>query len=151
MSRQIDMSKPDEWTEEDLDYLRQRPELVPVSERHRLNDTPLAPAQAAESLELTRLRDFLNENFADEMKATEVGDTPVGIAIRLLSDEYETVPADEADDGVATTDYTKWTVAELKAEVDSRNTDPNRTTEIVPASDRKNDLAAALTADDAAS
>ena len=139
MSRQIDFNKPDEWTDEDKEYLSQRLDTVPVHLRDRLVvDTPPVLATEAESSEVARLREFLNENYPDELQS---GDSPVGVAIRLLSDSDE-----EADDETAADDYDTLSATEIKAEVEKRR-DAGRTIE--PASNRKADYIAALRADDA--
>lgn len=139
MSRQIDYNKPEEWTDEDKAYLRDRIDQVPVHLRQHLDMTaPVAvPSAEAEPFEVARLREFLNENYPDEM--LQSGDSPVGVAIRLLSDDEEET---EADDG-----YDDMSAADIKAEVDKRRS-AGRTIE--PASNRKADYIAALRADDAA-
>lgn len=137
LSRQVDLSKPDEWTDEDVEYLRQRPESVPAEYRDRLVSPVIAPAQEAESPEIARLRAFLERHYPDDI-AVE-GDTPVGVAIRLLSEDVDE-DEEATDDG-----YDTWSAADIKAEVDKRR-DAGRTIE--PASNRKADYIAALREDD---
>jgi len=134
LSRQVDLTKPDEWTDEDVEYLRQRPESVPVQYRDRLVSPVIAPAPEAESPEMARLRAFLERYYPDDMSVE--GDTPVGVAIRLLSDGIDEEPADT---------YDSWSAADIKAEVDKRR-EAGRTIE--PASNRKTDYIAALRKDD---
>jgi hypothetical protein len=114
LSREVNFNDPDSWTDEDREYLRQRVDLVPEQHRASLITPVLPPAQAAESTEIARLRAFLERNYPDEMNVE--GDTPVGVAIRLLSDDDEVVEEETGDD------YDSWNVAELRAEVASRRT-----------------------------
>lgn len=142
MSRQINLNDPDSWDEDDKTYLRDRIDMVPAEHRGKLVDpaAPLAPAQEAESLEVARLRDFLMENYPDDMTAAE-GESPVGVAIRLLSSEDELVPSEAPDE--AEDDYDDWKVAELRAEYDKRGLAGES------ASMRKQELVDALRANDA--
>lgn len=145
MSRQIDYNDPSSWDEDDKTYLRDRLDLVPVEHRSELNvQTPLAPAAAAESPDIDRLRAFLVANFPEEMSAA--GAEPVGVAMKLLSDEYETTTSDESDDEEPDDTYDSWKVAELNNEIDARRTNGET---ITPTSDKKADLIAALRASDA--
>jgi hypothetical protein len=144
MSRQIDFNDPSSWDDDDKAYLRDRVELVPVEHREHLIDRPpIAPASAAESPDIDRLRAFLVSNFPEEMSAA--GAEPVGVAIQLLTEEYETTSPDEESDADDT--YDSWKVPELKDEVTKRQ---NAGEDITPASDKKADLIAALRASDSA-
>lgn len=142
MSRQINLNDPDSWDEDDKTYLRDRIDMVPAEHREHLvvPAAPMAPAPEAESSEVARLRDFLMENYPDDMTAAE-GESPVGVAIRLLSPEEDSGAAPE--DADETDDYDDWKVAELRAEYDKRGLSGES------ASMRKQELVDALRADDA--
>jgi hypothetical protein len=143
--RDVNFNDPSSWDEDDKVWLRQRIDRVPPEHREHLEVRPVAsPANEAESVELDRLRAFLMANFPDEMAGALATDTPVGVAIRLLSDEYETT---EADDESAVDDtYDSWKVAELQEEINKRN---EGGASLSPASNRKDDLVSALRGDDA--
>jgi hypothetical protein len=144
VSRQVDMTDPGKWSDEDKEYLRQRIDSVPVALReHLAEDVPLAPAVAAESPEMSRLRRFLELNYPEEMASTEQGDTPVGVAIRILSEGDDVVDPDTVDD----VDYSKWNAKDIKAEVDRRRESGRP---IQPEGNTKADYINALKADDAA-
>lgn len=144
--RDIDYSKPEAWDEDDKEWLRQRIDRVPPEYHEYLQVRPTAaPAGVAESVEIDRLRAFLVANFPDEMAEGLATDTPVGVAIKLLSEEYETESTEQADDTDDT--YDSWKVAELQNEVNARRTNGE---DITPASDKKADLIAALRASDSA-
>lgn len=143
--RDIDYSKPEAWNDEDKEWLRQRIDKVPPEYHEYLQVRPaIAPAGVAETVEIDRLRAFLVANFPDEMATGLTTDTPVGVAIRLLSDEYETTDGDEADTDDT---YDSWKVAELQNEVSTRRANGE---DITPASDKKADLITALRASDSA-
>lgn len=146
MSRQIDLRDPESWTPEDVEYLKQRIDSVPEQHRHRLIEprSTLAPAQEAESAEIARLRSFLELNFPDEMTTVEQGDTPVGVAIRLLSDGDDVLDPDAV---TTTDDYDTWSSQRIKDEVNARR---EAGKDIRPASNKKADYVAALREDDAA-
>lgn len=143
MTRQIDINDPTSWDDEDKTYLRDRIERVPAEHRAALNVQPtVPPAATAESTEIDRLRAFLVTNFPDEIGAAD--DTPVGVAMRLLSEAFETEDVDtNASTPIDT--YDSWKVAELQTEVDKRRNDG---ADLNPASNRKDDLIAALRAND---
>lgn len=145
MSRDVDFNDPSSWDDEDKEWLRQRIDRVPAEHRSELDVRPLAaPAVEAESVETDRLRAFLMANFPDEMAATD--DTPVGVAIRLLTEDYEGVSDTTTGDADSTDTYDSWKVNELRGEVDARN---NNGAGLTPASDKKADLIAALRSHDA--
>jgi hypothetical protein len=138
MSREINVKDPDSWNDDDLEYLRQRPHLVGEEHRDRLNPVvTLPPASEAESTEIARLRAFLETAFPEEIGVD--GETPVGCAIRLLSED---VP-DENDE------YDSMKVAELRDEVRSRQAN-GRLTDVDASKVTKADAITALRADDGA-
>jgi predicted metal-dependent hydrolase len=144
MSRDVDFNDPSSWNDEDKEWLRQRIDRVPAQHREHLDVNPVsAPANEAENVELDRLRAFLMANFPDEMATSD--QSPVGVAIRLLTDDYEGV-TETTDDASVDDTYDSWKVNELRDEVTTRN---NSGAAITPASDKKADLVSALRADDA--
>lgn len=145
MARVIDFNKPDEWTEDDLTYLRDRPERIPEEHRARVLSPVTTPSAVGESTELATLRVFLERNFADEMNVE--GETPVGTAMRLLSD---IAPEDINEDQGEEDDYDTWSVADLRSEITTRQGSGRSIAVDDVAKVRKADAVAALRADDLA-
>jgi hypothetical protein len=114
LSREIDVNKPDSWSDDDKAYLRDRVDTVPVEHRQYL-DIPraVAPEPTALSPDVVKLTTWLRDNYPEEMGS---GEPAVDVAIRLLSDSDEQPP--EPDD-----DYDNWKVNELRAEAANRQID----------------------------
>jgi hypothetical protein len=115
MSRQIDMSKPDSWSDDDKAYLAERGQLP---EGIETNTAPVfPPAAEAVSTEVQQLKTFLEDQYPEEMGVE--GETPVAAAMRILGNlkGYDpNLPAStEPDD-----DYDTWKVKELRAEAGDR-------------------------------
>jgi len=117
VSRQINVNDPDSWSDEDRLYLRDRLESVPPQHRHVLATPTASPPGEAETVEIARLRVFLENNYPEDMAAMDQGDTPVGVAIRLLTTDDTTDPDTLTSAG---DDYDTWNVADLRVEADSR-------------------------------
>jgi len=131
MSRNVDLANPDTWEDEDLDYIRERIDQVPVEYRDRVQVEPaLAPQPEAQHPELVKLDNWLRNNYPEDMMP---GKSPVDVAIELLSEDVPETSAEE--------DYDNWKVAELQTEAQRRGIDPSGM--------RKHDLAAALRNNDA--
>jgi hypothetical protein len=114
MSRQIDMSKPDTWSDDDKAYLATRGQL-PAKYADDPAPAVFPPAQEATSAEVQQLKDFLEAQFPEELGVE--GETPVATAMRLLGNfkGYDpNAPVEEADD------YDTWKVKELRAEAAER-------------------------------
>jgi hypothetical protein len=109
MSREIDVNDPGSWDEDDKEYLRNRPEMVPTEHREhlRIPETMAPPAALGESAAMARLRAYVEKEYPDR-----AGEDPVEVVIDLLGGE--TVDDDEGDD------YDNWKVAELAAEAQKR-------------------------------
>lgn len=144
MARDLDFGDPSTWkTEDDIEYVRQRIDRVPVEHRARLAiQQPPQLMQTGDSLEMQRLHNFLAKYYPEDL-AVE-GQTPVGLAIQLLTDEAGVNP-DSLDEDDAAPDYTKWKADELQAEIGKRR----QAGRDIPKVTTKTDAATALTADDA--
>jgi hypothetical protein len=140
----IDFSDPKTWKDEDdIEYVRQRIDRVPAEHRGRLSvQLPPQLMQTGESVEMQRLHDFLAKHYSEDL-AVE-GQTPVGLAIQLLSDA-EGINDEDADDEAPK--YEKWPAAELTAEINKRRAAGRE----IPKVSNKTEAAAALRADDATS
>lgn len=113
MSRQIDMTKPESWTDEDRAYLESRGVQHPELNRPVAG---FAPAVEALPDEVQRLKDFLEKHFPAELGGE--AETPVSAAIRLLetADGYQdTEQGDDSGD-----DYDSWKLSELRTEAETR-------------------------------
>jgi hypothetical protein len=145
MAREVDYNDPASWDDEDKIWLRDRIERVPAEHRHHLvENPPTAPSFEAVSPEMERLRLFLETHYAEDM-AVE-GQTPVGLAIQLLSDAAGVDPdAIEDGDDEDNTSYDKWKAAELTEEIGKRRQAGRE----IPKVSNKTEAAAALHADDA--
>ena len=117
MAREVDLNKPESWDNDDKAWLRDRIDRVPEQHRKHLDVTEpmFAPALHAEASEMTRLRGFLELNFPEELNAE--GETPVGLAIKLLSDYAGVEDGESGDDDPG---YEKWKATELVAEIEKR-------------------------------
>lgn len=144
MSRDVDFNDPNTWRDEDdIEYVRQRIDRVPEQHRARLAiQQPPQLMQTGDSVEMQRLHTFLAKYYPEEL-AVE-GQTPVGLAIQMLSDN-EGINDDESDDDDPK--YEKWPAAELTAEIGKRR----QAGRDIPKVANKTEAAAALRADDATS
>jgi hypothetical protein len=144
MARDVNFNDPSSWDDDDKVWLSQRIDRVPAEHRHLLKDPApaFAPEAVGESPELARLRSFLEDNFPEDWAE---GETPVGLAIRLLTENTE---AEETVDELTpeAPDYDKWKAAELVAEIETRRANGRN----IPGDKlTKAEAAAALRADDA--
>lgn len=124
MARNVDFNKPETWDDDDRRWLRDRIDRVPAEHRHVLReDAPpvqFAPQPTGESPEMARLRAFLEHNFAEDWAE---GDTPVGLAIRMLTENTDAEEPTPEDVAPASPDYSRWKAAELVSEIEKRRGD----------------------------
>ena len=134
MSRDIDTSDLSKLSKEDLVYLRDRGRLTPEQERELLGGINPEPPQGRSIADTPNTGDVdVNNTNPDKRQGKpDSENTQVGASGEELPDSYE-----------------DWKVAQLEAEIDARNSEREDDDKISPASGRKDDLIAALAADDA--
>lgn len=134
MSRDIDTSDLSALSKKDLEYLRDRGRLTPEQERELLGDSTPEPFTARSVADTPHTGDVNTNNTNPNKASGDPAPTP---------DEDDSLPDN----------YEDWKVSQLEKEIDARNAERGDGSDvglIAPASGRKNDLIAALAADDEA-